>query len=255
MIFLGGEEGPEHIAVGRDGKLYAAVASGNILRMHQDGSTRGVFAYKGGRVLEYAPAISSTRIVAKGLSFANFVAQSADGKNLFVARTGRYRVWQIAVDASNLDLAQAHPKARVLLDNLPGYPDNLMRGLDGKLWLGLAKPRNPVVDNMADQPFMRKLTLRLPRALWPLSTSYGHVMAFTEDGKIVADLQDPSGPIRKPQRSPKQRIGSTSRACMPKAWAGCRNRPPLRWGAVGKTAQRRADTTMPPTISKKATAW
>jgi hypothetical protein len=40
---------------------------------------------------------------------------------------------------------------------------------------------------------MRKLTLRLPRSMWPLPKSYGHVIAFTEDGKVVADLQDPSG--------------------------------------------------------------
>lgn len=40
---------------------------------------------------------------------------------------------------------------------------------------------------------MRKLTLRLPRSMWPVSKTYGHVMAFTEDGKVVADLQDPSG--------------------------------------------------------------
>ena len=46
---------------------------------------------------------------------------------------------------------------------------------------------------MADKPFLRELTLRLPRALWPLPKRYGHVFAFTEDGEVVADLQDPSG--------------------------------------------------------------
>jgi hypothetical protein len=35
--------------------------------------------------------------------------------------------------------------------------------------------------------------LRLPRALWPLPKRYGHVMAFSEDGKVLADLQDPAG--------------------------------------------------------------
>ena len=46
---------------------------------------------------------------------------------------------------------------------------------------------------MAPYPFLRKLMLRLPRALWPVPPAYGHVLAFTEDGRIVADLQDPSG--------------------------------------------------------------
>jgi len=44
---------------------------------------------------------------------------------------------------------------------------------------------------MAEKPFMRELTLRLPRALWP-PKRYGHVMSFSEDGKVT-DLQDRSG--------------------------------------------------------------
>src|SRR5450830_447494 len=282
MISLGKEEGPEHIAIGKDGKLYTTVASGNILRMNPDGSTQEVFVNTGGRVLgfdfdaagnmvaadsvkgllsispdkkitvltdkvdaepilyadavivagngkmyvsdasarfapakwggtfeasildileqastgrilEYDPATRATRIVAKGLSFANGVALSQDEQTLFVNETGKYRVWKIAVTASNLDDSQPSPQASVLFDNLPGYPDNLMRGLDGKIWLGFAKPRNPTIDKLATQPFMRKLTLRLPRAMWPIPKAYGHVIAFTEDGKVVADLQDPSG--------------------------------------------------------------
>ena len=282
VISLGNEEGPEHIVLAKDGKLYTTVLSGNILRMNPDGSGHEVFVNTGGRVLgfdfdsagnliaadsikgllsvspdkqitvltdtvgtdpiryadavvvapsgkmylsdastrfapaawggtfessvldileqsstgrilEYDPITRATRLVAKGLSFANGVALSQDGQTLFVNETGKYRVWKISVKANDLDIRQASPLASVLLDNLPGYPDNLMRGLDGKIWLGLAQPRNPVVDMMGARPFLRKVTMRLPRALWPIPKAYGHVMAFTEDGKIVADLQDPSG--------------------------------------------------------------
>ena len=149
-----------------------------------------------GRVLAYDPATKATRIVAKGLSFANGLALSQDQQTLFVNETGKYRVWKIAAQADNLDVLQTagkSPQASVLFDNLPGYPDNLMRGLDGKIWLGFAKPRNPTIDNLAGKPFMRQLTLRLPRVLWPIPQAYGHVMAFTEDGNVVADLQDPTG--------------------------------------------------------------
>lgn len=284
MIDLHGEEGPEHIAFGPDGKLYTTVASGNILRMNADGSDQQVFANTGGRVLgfafdaqgrliaadavkgllsidparqatvltdkvaegdpirfanavvvaqngkmyfsdasqrfapadwggtfnasvldimeqsatgrvlEYDPASRQVRVLAQGLSFANGVALTQDERALLVNETGRYRVWKIDLAATALDLRQGPtPQAQVLLDNLPGYPDNLMRGLDGKVWLGFAKPRNPKVDAMGDKPWMRSLSLRLPRALWPIPPRYGHVMAFTEDGKVVADLQDPSG--------------------------------------------------------------
>jgi sugar lactone lactonase YvrE len=282
MIDVGGEEGPEHIAGGPDGKLYAAMASGRILRMQPDGSAREVFgdtrgrvlgfdfdaagnliaadAMRGllvvapdrritvladkvggdpiryansvvvagngriyftdasqrfapaawggtfeasvldiieqsatGRVLEYDPATRITRTVATGLSFANGIALSADGTTLFVNETGKYRVWKIAAAAGNLDVARGSPQASVLLDNLPGYPDNLMRGLDGRIWLGFAKPRSAVIDSLGERPFLRKVTLRLPRALWPVPPAYGHVMAFTEDGRIMEDLQDPRG--------------------------------------------------------------
>jgi sugar lactone lactonase YvrE len=282
LIPLGAEEGPEHVALGRDGKLYAAVASGNILRMDSDGGNQEVFANSGGRVLgfdfdargnliaadavkgllaigadrkvtvladkvggdairladavvvarngkvyfsdasrrfapadwggpyeaaildiveqsatgrilEYDPATRATRVVADGLSFANGVALSRDEQTLFVAETGRYRVWKIAVAADGLRIGAGSPQASVLLDNLPGFPDNLMRGQDDRIWLGFSGPRSPDVDTLADKPFMRKLTLRLPRKLWPEPKPYGHVIAFTEDGRVVADLQDPTG--------------------------------------------------------------
>ena len=282
MIRFDNDEGPEHV-VARDGKLYAAMASGNILRMNLDGSAQEVFVSTGGRVLgfdfdasgnliaadamrgliavspdrkltlltdhvdagsrigyansvvvsasgkiyftdasqrfspaqwggtfeasvrdiieqsatgrvlEFDPRGKLTRVLATGLSFANGVALSQDQRSLFVNETGKYRVWKIDVTANNLDLAQTSAQAAILFDNLPGYPDNLMRGTEGKIWLGFAKPRNPTIDDMAAKPWLRKLSLRLPRTLWPVPKTYGHVMAFTEDGKVVADLQDPSG--------------------------------------------------------------
>lgn len=282
LIDLGMETGPEHVAFARDGRLYAAMASGNIIRMNPDGTAQEVFVNTGGRVLgfdfdaagnliaadamrgvltiapdrtikvlagivsddpvhyansvvvagdgriyitdsssrfapsvwggtfeasmldiveqsstgrvlEYDPAQGKLRTVAKGLSFANGIALSQDEQTLFVNETGRYRVWKIDVSAADLDVTHSSPQARVLFDNLPGYPDNLMRGLDGRIWLGFAKPRNSIIDAMSDKPFLRRMVLRFPRAWWPMPETYGHVMAFTENGEIAADLQDPAG--------------------------------------------------------------
>ena len=53
MIDIGNEVGPEHIAIGPDGKLYAAMTSGNLLRMDPDGGSQEVFANTGGRVLGF----------------------------------------------------------------------------------------------------------------------------------------------------------------------------------------------------------
>jgi sugar lactone lactonase YvrE len=186
------------VVVAKSGKIYFSDAStrfapkdwggvfeSSILDILEQSST--------GRVLEYDPANKTTRIVAKGFSFVNGVALSEDEKTLFVNETGKYRVWKILVSAKDLNISIPGDQAKLLFDNLPGYPDNLMRGLDGKIWLGLVKPRNATIDKLAAKPFMRKLTLRLPRAMWPVPKAYGHVIAFSEDGKVVADLQDPSG--------------------------------------------------------------
>ena len=186
------------VVVARNGKIYLSDASTRFAPAQWGGTFEAsvldiIEQASTGRILEYDPATRATRVVAKGLSFANGVALSQDEKDLFVAETGKYRVWKIPTDARELDIAQGGAPARLLLDNLPGYPDNLMRGLDGKIWMGLTKPRSPVVDGMAEKPFLRSMTLRLPRAMWPVPKAYSHVIAFTEDGKVVADLQDPTG--------------------------------------------------------------
>jgi sugar lactone lactonase YvrE len=281
-IGIGSEFGPEHMAIGPDGKLYAAMTSGNLLRMDPDGAHQQVFASTGGRVLGFAfdadgrmiaadamkgllaidaqghvslltdhvsrddpvryanavvvaddgtiyftdastrfapaewggtleasvldileqaasgrvlayePSTGSTRVVASGFSFANGVALSADGSHLFVSETGRYRVWRVDSHARDLHVQLDSAQASVFLDNLPGYPDNLMRGRDGRIWVGLFRPRNPAADGLSDKPFMRKVLLRLPRAWLPAGKPYGHVFAFLENGQVTEDLQDPA---------------------------------------------------------------
>ena len=80
-----------------------------------------------------------------GLCFGNGLALSEDEQHLFVAETGNYRVWKVAISAMNLDIGQPSPQAKLLFDNLPGYPDNLMRGEKGRIWLAFSGPRSPKV--------------------------------------------------------------------------------------------------------------
>lgn len=126
------------VVVAKSGKLYFSDASTHFGPKDWGGTFEAsvldiIDGASTGRILEYDPATKATRVVAQGLSFANGVALSADEQSLFVNETGKFRVWKIAVTASKLDIAQPNAQASVLLDNLPGYPDNLMRGLDGKI--------------------------------------------------------------------------------------------------------------------------
>lgn len=159
-----------------------------------------------GRLIAQDPVTLVARVALQGLCFPNGLAFSADGKALFVSETGTYRI--LKVDLAKLSvvrtlqgdtgvptLAQAMQQgaATVLIDNLPGFPDNLTAGAGGRIWVGLTKPRSKVIDLAAAHPWLRSLTLRLPRVLWPVPPHVGHVMAFDEQGRILDDLQDPQG--------------------------------------------------------------
>jgi sugar lactone lactonase YvrE len=152
-----------------------------------------------GRVLEFDPAAGTTRIVATGLCFPNGVALTADEQALIVAETGTYRVLKIARDSNAIDAGKAvrdrAAGVTVLLDNLPGFPDNVTRGANRRFWTGFTKPRSEAIDGMSDKPWLRSLTLRLPKSLWPVPAAYGHVIAFDEQGRVLLDLQDPSGKL------------------------------------------------------------
>lgn len=153
-----------------------------------------------GRVLEFEPTSRTARVVIGGLCFANGVALSADESSVYVSESGAYRIWKVDAAASGLDArtlvgADARRQARVFASNLPGFPDNLTRSPTGRIWTGFTKPRSAAVDALASRPLLRTVTLRLPRALWPVPPVYGHVVAFDESGRVVADLQDPAGRI------------------------------------------------------------
>lgn len=150
-----------------------------------------------GRVLEYDPAGATTRVLIAGLCFPNGIALSTDQAHFFIAETGEYRIWKVARAVSNLNARALgdNTQARVVAANLPGFPDNLTRGAGGRLWTGFTKPRSDAIDALAAMPWLRSVMLRLPRMLWPVPPVYGHILAIDEDGRVVADLQDPTGKL------------------------------------------------------------
>lgn len=153
-----------------------------------------------GRVLEYRPATRAVHVLMSGLCFANGLALSDDQSQVYISETGEYRIWKVDVNASGLDARAragdaALRQAQVFASNLPGFPDNLTRGASGRIWTGMTKPRSALVDALCDWPLLRAMSLRLPRALWPVPPDYGHVVAFDASGRVVADLQDPAGRI------------------------------------------------------------
>jgi sugar lactone lactonase YvrE len=78
LIPLGAESGPEHVLLGRDGKLYAAMASGKVVRMQPDGSGQEVVADTGGRVLGFDFDAAGQLIAADAMK--GLLSVAPDGK-------------------------------------------------------------------------------------------------------------------------------------------------------------------------------
>ncbi|HSM30912.1 MAG TPA: SMP-30/gluconolactonase/LRE family protein [Woeseiaceae bacterium] len=273
-IDLGTYEGPEDVAAGPDGALYATTSSGAILRIERDTGTVSEFAHTGGRplgieaaadgsllvanaysglqrvsprgdvtdllaavngeriayaddlavssdgivffsdastkfgarawngtfaaslldilehgghgrIVEFDPERGNARVILDGLNFANGVAISGDDRFLLIAETGSYRIlrhWLRGPDAGTTE---------VVVDNLPGFPDNINSGSEGRFWIGLVAPRNTRLDGLSDKPFLRKVVQRLPAFLRPAAAPSSHVIAINGDGDVLSSLQDP----------------------------------------------------------------
>jgi sugar lactone lactonase YvrE len=140
-----------------------------------------------GRLLVYDPRSGKSQTLLSGLNFPNGVAVSPDQTYVLVNETGAYRILRYWL---------AGPKAgqvETLIEELPGFLDNLTSGQDDRYWAALIAPRHVLLDKLADQPWLRKVVQRLPDFLRPKAFPYGHIIALNGAGEIIIDLQDPTG--------------------------------------------------------------
>jgi sugar lactone lactonase YvrE len=140
-----------------------------------------------GRLLAYDPRTKRTRVVLDGLHFANGVAVSPDQSFVLISETGKYRVLRVWLTGERAG------QSEIFIDNLPGFPDNISANGNDKFWLALVTPRNRLLDAVLPRPFLRKVILRLPAFLQPAPKRYGFVLGLDRTGRIVDNLQDPSG--------------------------------------------------------------
>ena len=179
----------DDLAVASDGVIYFSDASTKFGALASKGSYEAslldILEHGGhGRVIAFDPGSRDARVIIEGLNFANGVAISADDRFLLVAETGTYRIlrhWLLGPGAGTTE---------VIVDNLPGFPDNINNGEDGRFWVGLVAPRDSKLDALSDKPFLRKVVLRLPAFLRPAAVPSSHVIAINGDGDVLTSLQD-----------------------------------------------------------------
>ena len=124
----------------------------------------------------------TVEVARDDLHFANGVTLTEDGSAVLFAETNAARI-------SRLDIATG--EVSVLVDNLPGYPDNLSRLRDGRFWVALVNPRDQGLERLATAPaLVRKALWRIPDRLVPEGARTAWIMAFDESGEVIADHQD-----------------------------------------------------------------
>ncbi|MCH8072199.1 MAG: SMP-30/gluconolactonase/LRE family protein [Proteobacteria bacterium] len=184
----------DDLAVAANGKIYFSDASSKFSASKSGGSYEAslldILEHGGhGRIFEFDPATGNTIVIADGLNFANGVAISDDQQYLLFNETGHYRVWRYWLEGPR------RGQREVVIENLPGFPDNVNNGLNGRFWIGLVAPRNDLLDELSNKPWLRKVTQRLPAFLRPKAEPSSHIIAITGDGQVLMNLQDSAATV------------------------------------------------------------
>ena len=182
----------DDVDIAENGKVYFTDATTKFAAKDHGGTLSAslleILEHKGnGRLIEYDPLTASSKVLIDRLVFANGVTMSHDQSSVLVNETGKYRVlryWLKGPQQGNVD---------VVIDNLPGFPDNISQAAGGGYYLGLASPRSAPVDGLSNKPFVRKIIQRLPKLMRPQGKAYGHLLKISESGNVLQSLQDPSG--------------------------------------------------------------
>ncbi|MFI5892445.1 SMP-30/gluconolactonase/LRE family protein [Actinoplanes sp. NPDC051513] len=164
-------------AVATDGTIYFSDSS--TVHPIDEWKAEMVEQTRTGRLLRRAPDGTVT-VLRDGLAFANGVALASDESFVAVAETGARAVARHWLSDSRDDF---------LVEDLPGYPDNIAGGSDGLIWVSIASPKDPMVERLQRGPmWIRRQVTKVPEPLQPAPKRIIRVQAYDDEGKLVHDL-------------------------------------------------------------------
>lgn len=124
----------------------------------------------------------SVDVLLTELQFANGVALAPDESFVLVAETGAYRIRRLWLTGAKAG------RDEILIENLPGFPDNISLGSKNRFWVALPSERNALLDYLHKAPgFLRRIVWALPDRLQPEASRIGLLFAIDTDG-VVTDV-------------------------------------------------------------------
>jgi ribose transport system permease protein len=177
----------DDVDVAPDGRIFFSEAS--VRYESQDWAVDGVECRPNGRVICYDPRLGTTRTVLRNIRLANGVCMASDGQSLLLNETWACRVLRYWFDGPRTG------EVEVVLDGIPGYPDNVNRASDGNYWLAIVGMRTPILDLALRRPgFRRRMARRIPMDEWLFpNINTGCIVKFDEKGTILETLWDLGG--------------------------------------------------------------
>lgn len=146
----------------------------------------GLEARGNGRIICYDTNTGKTHTVLRGLKFPNGICVAGDGQSILFAET-----WGCSIKRYWFD-GPKKGAVETVIDNLPGYPDNINLASDGNYWLALVGMRSPALDLAWKMPgFRLRMAKRVPGDEWLFpNINVGCVVKFNEKGVILESYWD-----------------------------------------------------------------
>ena len=177
----------DDLDIAPDGKIYFSDCT---TRYEMTTNTLDIIeARPNGRVVCYDPATRTTRTVINHFYFPNGVCVSHDGQSVLIASTSLCKVFRYWIAGAKKG------KTEILIDELPGNPDNINRASDGTYWLALVGIRTPTFDLASRKPgFRLRMVKQVPADEWLApALNHGCVLKFNEAGEALESWWDPTG--------------------------------------------------------------
>ena len=170
-----------------DGRIFFSEATVRF-EMHE-WATDGLEARGNGRIVCFDTNTGKTHTVIRDLKFPNGVCIASDGQSFLFAET-----WGCTVKRHWFD-GPKKGQTETVLENLPGFPDNINNSSDGHYWMSLVGMRCPALDLAWRMPgFRRRMAKRVPRDEWLFpNINTGCVLKFNEKGEVLETLWDLGG--------------------------------------------------------------
>ena len=178
---------PNDLDVAPDGRIYFTDSTTRYDA--HDWALDSIESRPTGRLLVYDPKTGETKTLLDGYRYANGVCIAHDGKSLFFAES-----WACSVHRYWIEGPKAG-QAECVIQDMPGYPDNINRGSGGTYWMAWLGMRTPSFDLALRHPgFRKRMTRLLPPDEWLFpNINTGGVVKFDESGKILETLGDMTG--------------------------------------------------------------